>query len=261
MSFKWRRCRAHNMSILNRLARALRDPALVLSAVRRHVLVGGIQDDSECMNAIRSWSTGRLRHVPLPDLFPGIERCGPIVVRKPQARMVGFSLDLLELIHVLSAVRFTGARSILEIGTFDGFTALNLAANVGPQGKVHTVDLPKEEHGNDAGNPYAPYRVGSQFEGAPEAAKIEQLWADSTSADWQLFGGPFDMILIDGSHEYVDVKADSQHAFKYVRPGGTIFWHDYGHFGGVSKAVDELARDHPIAVIRGTRLACARTNS
>lgn len=234
---------------------------LVLSTARRYVLVGGIHNDSECMNAVRSWSSGKLPHVPIQDLFPGIESCGPIVLPKPQGRVVGFSLDLLELVHVLSAVRFTGARSILEVGTFDGFTALNIAANLGMGGKVHTVDLPKEARGTNPGNPYAPYRVGSQFQNAPEADKIEQLWADSTTADWQRFGGPFDMILVDGSHEYRHVKADSKSAFKHVKPGGTIFWHDYGHFQSVSKAVDELAQDHPIAVIRGTRLACSRMNS
>jgi hypothetical protein len=246
------------MPFLNKLARGLRQPELFVAALRRCVLIGGIHGDSDCMNAVRSWSSGKLPHVPLHSLFPGIERCGPIVLLKPQARVVGFSLDLLELVHVLSAVKFLGARSILEIGTFDGFTALNIAANIGEGGKVRTVDLPKEMNRNEPNNPYAPYRVGAQFENEPEAARIEQLWADSTTADWKQFGGPFDMILIDGSHVYPDVKSDSQNAFKNLCPGGTIFWHDYGHFIGVSKAVDELARSHPIRVIRGTRLACSR---
>jgi Methyltransferase domain len=226
--------------------------------VRRIILVGGIHGDQECMNAVRSWSSGKLPHVLLRDLFPGIERCGSIVVKKPEARVIGFSLDLLELAHVLSVAKFSDARSILEIGTFDGFTALNLAANIDREGKVYTVDLPNYAKRDGPDNPYAPYIVGSKFEGEPEAAKIEQLWADSTKADWQSFGGPFDMILIDGSHVYPDVKSDSANALRRLRPAGTVFWHDYGHYLGVSKAIDELARDHSIAVIKGTRLACFR---
>jgi hypothetical protein len=213
------------------------------------------------MNAVRSWSSGKLPHVMLRDLFPGIEKCGSIVVQKPEARVVGFSLDLLELAHVLSVSRFTGAKSILEIGTFDGFTALNLAANIDGEGKVHTVDLPNYAKRDGSDNPYAPYVVGSKFEGEPEAAKIEQLWADSIKDDWRSFGGPFDMILIDGSHVYPDVKSDSANALRNLRPGGTVFWHDYGHYLGVSKALDELARDHHLAVIKGTRLACFRGTS
>ena len=213
------------------------------------------------MNAVRSWSSGKLPHVMLRDLFPGIERCESIVVQKPEARVIGFSLDLLELVHVLSVAKFSDAKSILEIGTFDGFTALNFAANIDREAKVHTVDLPRVAERAYSENPYAPYVVGSKFEGEPEAAKIEQLWADSTKADWLSFGGPFDMILIDGSHVYPDVKSDSANALRHLRPRGTVFWHDYGHFLGVSKAVDEFGHDHPIAVIKGTRLACFREQS
>jgi hypothetical protein len=249
------------MSIINRIVRGLKNPAVAASVVRRIILVGGIHEDSECMNAVRSWSSGKLPHVMLRDLFPGIERCESIVVQKPEARAVGFSLDLLELVHVLSVAKFCGARSILEIGTFDGFTALNLAANMDREGKVHTVDLPTYAERDSSDNPYAPYAVGSKFEGEPEAAKIEQLWADSTKDDWQSFGGPFDIILIDGSHVYPDVKSDSANALRHLRPAGTVFWHDYGHYLGVSKALDELARDHSIAVIKGTRLACFRGKS
>jgi hypothetical protein len=247
------------MSFINRVVRGLRNPAIVASAMRRYVLLGGIQRDSECMHAVRSWSSGKLPHVSLRELFPGIETCGSIVVQKPEAREIGFSLDLQELVHVLSAAKFTGARSILEIGTFDGFTALNLAINIGREGIVHTVDLPKAVNKDDnPSNPYAPYSVGSKFSGKQEGAKIEQLWADSTKVDWKAFGAPFDMILIDGSHDYADVKCDSVNALKHLRPAGTVFWHDYGQFLEVSKAIDELARHHSISVIKGTRLACFR---
>jgi hypothetical protein len=248
------------MSHIDKIIRGFKHPAIMVSVVRRFILVGGIHGDPECMNAVRSWSRGKLPRVMLHDLFPGIESCGPIVVQKPEGRVIGFSLDVLELVHVLSVVKFRNARAILEIGTFDGFTALNLAANIEREGKVHTVDLPKKAERDYSDDVYAPYRVGSQFKGEPEAAKIEQLWADSTRVDWRSFGGPFDMILIDGSHEYPDVKSDSANAFKHLRPAGTIFWHDYGHYWGVSKALDELARDLSIAVVKGTRLACFRGN-
>ncbi len=208
------------------------------------------------MDMVRAWSSGKLPRETLRDLFPGIENCESIVVRKPQGRVVGFSLDLLELVNVVSIVRHKKARSILEIGTFDGFTALNLAANIDWDGKVYTVDLPRDADKDNPNNIYAPYRVGSQFKNEPESSKIEQVWADSTKTDWKSFGGPFDIIFIDGSHVYPDVKSDSINAFKHLRPGGTLLWHDYGHYLGVSKALDELSKDHAVAVIKGTRLAC-----
>jgi len=53
------------------------------------------------------------------------------------------------------------------------------------------------------------------------------------------------MILIDVCHDYSYVKIDGAKAVKHVRPGGTIFWYDYGQCREVTQAVDELARDHP----------------
>jgi predicted O-methyltransferase YrrM len=165
------------------------------------------------------------------------------------------------LIHILSVAKYTNAKRILEIGTFDGFTALNLAANLDDGGEVCTLDLP---HSGQPGsepisNACDTEIVGSKFRGEEEVKQIRQLWADSTTADWKEFGSPFDLILIDGCHDYPFVKSDSANAIKHVRPGGTVIWHDYGQFPDVSRAVDELARDYHVMAIIGTRLACYRS--
>lgn len=53
---------------------------------------------------------------------------------------------------------------------------------------------------------------------------------------------PFDVIYIDGSHKYEDVKADLLYWLPYSRPGAIICGHDYEDEGkfGVKKAVDEV---------------------
>jgi len=197
----------------------------------------------------------------LRDIFPGIEACGIVTIRKPESRTVGSSLDLQELIHILSVVKYTNAKRILEIGTFDGFTALNLATNLGDGGEVCTLDLPQDGKSplQSISNVCDPRIVGSKFRGEEETKQVRQLWADSTKADWKEFGSPFDLILVDGCHDYPYVKTDSSNAIRRVRPGGTVFWHDYGQFPSVSRAVDELARDYPIVAIKGTRFACFRS--
>lgn len=213
------------------------------------------------MHLVRAWSSGGLRRVELKELFPGIEACSSVLVRKPESRTVGWSLDLQELVHILSVAKYTKAKRVLEIGTFDGFTALNLAANLEATTQVATVDLPQDGQTDFASIANAcPARlVGSKFQGEAEQRKIQQLWADSTKADWANFGSPFDMILIDGCHDYPYVRSDSLNAIKHLRSGGSVFWHDYGQFPDVSRAVDELARNYPIVGIRGTRLACFRS--
>ncbi len=248
---------------LKNIGRALKNPGLLPVAFKRFFPWQAVRQDRECFHLISAWSSGRLPRVSLQQAFPGIESCD-VILRKAEARIIGWSLDLPELVHVVSVLKFTKARRILEIGTYDGFTALNLAANLDAGGEVRTVDLPQNQDQSqlrsEGGIPNActTGMVGSQFQNEPEAQRIRQLWGDSTTTPWENFGGPFDVIFIDGCHEYSFVLSDSRNAFKHIRPGGTIFWHDYGQFPDVSKAVDELAREHPIQIIAGTRLACLR---
>jgi hypothetical protein len=240
---------------------ALQNPELLRSRVKEKFLYGGILQDTEAMHMVRAWSTGSLERKKLAQLFPGIESCGAVSIRKPESRIVGWSLDLQELIHLLSVIKFTRATRILEIGTYDGFTALNIAANLENGAQVSTVDLPQDREAfkNIIGNASETSIVGSQYLGEKEADRINQLWADSTTTDWSAFGSPFDLILVDGCHAYPYVMSDSRNALRHIRPGGTIFWHDYGYLLGVSQALDELARDYPIKAIAGTRFACYRS--
>lgn len=244
------------------IGRVLRDPSLLVVWLRRFFLYGGALHDPECMHLVFAWSSGQLPRMGLREIFPGIEECTSVSIRKPESRTIGWSFDLQELVHVLSVAKYTNAQRILEVGTFDGFTALNLAANLGNGGQVATLDLPPERQAavEQISNVSDFGIVGSKFRGENEVNKIRQLLADSTEADWTDFGSPFDLILIDGCHDYRYVKSDSLNAIRHIRPGGTVFWHDYGQCVDVSKALDELAREYQIVAITGTRLACYRND-
>jgi SAM-dependent methyltransferase len=51
----------------------------------------------------------------------------------------------------------------------------------------------------------------------------------------------FDLIYIDGSHEYRDVKEDIQNSLRIIRSGGIISGHDYNSTcPGVIMAVNEM---------------------
>lgn len=52
---------------------------------------------------------------------------------------------------------------------------------------------------------------------------------------------PADLIFLDGSHEYEDVKWECENYSKLVNPDGVLSGHDYNIFEGVNKAVDEFA--------------------
>lgn len=52
---------------------------------------------------------------------------------------------------------------------------------------------------------------------------------------------PSDLIFLDGSHEYEDVKWECDNYSKLLKPGGVLSGHDWNIFEGVNKAVNEFA--------------------
>jgi len=54
---------------------------------------------------------------------------------------------------------------------------------------------------------------------------------------------PVDLIFLDGSHDYQDVKWECENYGKLVLPGGVLSGHDYNIFEGVNKAVDEFSKE------------------
>jgi predicted O-methyltransferase YrrM len=166
-----------------------------------------------------------------------------------------------EVLAVGAMVRILKPDRILEIGTFEGNTTVNLAANAPASARVFTLDLPPDWgrryaldvpdlHVNAAtGN-----LTGRQFIDSPHTDRITQLWGDSAEFDWDAHG-PFDFILIDGCHSYEYAVSDTRNALRVLRPGGAIVWHDYGMLEDVSRAVDECSRRIKARAIQGTRLA------
>lgn len=218
-----------------------------------------MKNDPECAHLIKSWGSGKLQRKSLQEIFPGVDAVD-LELRAPYRRVIGTATDLQELTCLLAVMKLVRARKVLEIGTNDGFTTLNLAANLGdePDAFVCTVDLLPElaaqptKHLSGACDPS---RVGSKFKGQKEAKRIRQVMGDSTKIDWNTLGGPFDLIFIDGGHDFECVMSDSENAFRHVAPGGAIFWHDYGFILDVSQAIDSLKAPGPMCALLGTRLA------
>jgi predicted O-methyltransferase YrrM len=216
------------------------------------------------------WDAGfpwtRLEPTPLAHIFPGIERATEsLEVVHPFERTRGTSMELEELMVVLAIARFRGARRAVEVGTFDGNTALNLAINLGPEGRVVTIDLPPDgdpRAGNAAaGSIYAGGRptpfARRQYAKHPAASRIRQVYGDSAGLDWTALGGPFDFAFIDGDHSAAYVEGDTRSALSVLAPGGTVLWHDYD-WREVAAVIDgAVARGAPITWIRSTRLAVA----
>jgi predicted O-methyltransferase YrrM len=200
--------------------------------------------------------------VPASSLAPP---SGLIDVREMDA--VDGNVSERELITISRLVQAVAPHTLFEIGTFDGRTTLNLAANSPIDAKVYTIDLPQASIDSSVA-PIHAHEVryadksesGSRYKGTDVEKKIEQLYGDSGTYDFSEFYSGIDFIFIDGSHTYEYVINDSLHAFQMLRTGkGTIVWHDYGRWDGVTRALNELKRLKPefagLRWIEGTTLA------
>lgn len=175
-----------------------------------------------------------------------------------------------ELVVLSSLVRQSNASRIFEIGTFDGRTTRNLAANTAAHGHVWTLDLPRES----AAGLIAPIdrreqvyvdkdESGARYRGTPEAERITQLYGDSGTIDLSGYYGTMDFVFVDASHAYQYVVNDALLAIKLLRAaGGVIAFHDYGRWDGVTGALNDLMRRHEtfrdIVKVQGTTLAMLR---
>lgn len=210
---------------------------------------------------IAAWRYGALPRVPITDIFPTICDTNVTLVRAFN-RSTGTSLDVYEVTLLAAIVRHIGATNILEIGTYDGNTALNLSANAPADATITTVDLPPDWDGElaltvprSSRNVTDRSRLGLQYRDSCYAPKIKQIFADSATLDWSTFRKPFDMAFIDGCHHYKYVRSDTNNVRKYLKAGGILVWHDYGESADVSRVVDETSRSIPIKAVSGTRFA------
>lgn len=202
------------------------------------------------------WVHGKLPRTALNSFLPESSGLDLTLIRSFD-RTWGTSVTIEELSCLLAILKTVQAKKILEIGTWDGNTTVNLASNT--EGTVVTVDLPPDEQkGSSIPNLTDRTQLGRQFRGHSCESRIRQVFGDSSRLDWGGLGGPFDLIFIDGAHHYDFVARDTENARAHVSARGAIVWHDYAIFEDVSRIVDETARDAKelkVYAIEGTRLA------
>jgi len=206
--------------------------------------------------------------LPTVDLLDLLPEDMPIHVREPVESDGNISLTEIAVISKL--IKNHNPSQLFELGTFDGRTTLNMAANCSRNARVYTLDLPREK-ASLTELPIAPGEEkyiekevsGSRYLGTDCEQKITQLYGDSATFDFSPFLDTMDFIFVDGAHSYEYVLNDSKQALKLLKGGkGLILWHDYDKiwWEGLTIALNELylegAQFKEIKHIHGTSLVC-----
>ncbi len=173
--------------------------------------------------------------------------------------------ELFVLVELLQTFQPT---TCFEIGTFDGRTTLNMAANTPDDAVIYTLDLPREQIDSTL-FPLNPADLGvvdketsgARYRGTEWEYKIQQLYGDSATFDYTPYQGKIDFVFVDGSHTYDYALNDSYKAITLLRNGkGVILWHDYPVSPSVLKVINYLQAIDPrfanIRHIEGTTFAC-----
>ncbi len=106
-------------------------------------------------------------------------------------------------------VAISGARNVLEVGTFSGYSAICLAEGLPEGGKVYTFEINDEQE--DFTRPW--------IENSPVADRIEFIIGDAVVEAPKL-GVSFDLAFLDGDKR--TYREAYEMALSVVRPGGLI---------------------------------------
>ncbi len=208
-------------------------------------------------------------HVRLCDVFPPEIERGAIRLENFLGHWGNVSVESVCKIGLI--IRWLRPRRILEIGTYNGMTTLQMALNAPPECTVYTLDLPVGQQPSVPSSELDKYvaqsflprfgtSTGSYFKGRTDV-RIVQLLGDSTTFGYNAWiDGPIDLVFIDGAHDYRTKKIDSENALRLLSPTGVILWDNFADVccPEVTRYLLDLSADLRVSHLKGTLLAVHR---
>ena len=161
------------------------------------------------------------------------------------------------------------SKNIFEFGTCSGKTTTLMALNSPIDSKIITLTLDSNQAKNlnldKQDNKVSIRNIINEsnynkfiFSGKEYEKKISVMFMDSRKLNVDEYLNKFDLIFIDGGHTYSIIENDSIKAFKMIKTGGIILWHDYvpGKTSAkdVVKHLNKISKDKKIFHIENTSL-------
>lgn len=130
-------------------------------------------------------------------------------------------------------VRIAGARRVLEIGTYTGYSALCMAAALPEDGELLSLDI-STEYTDIARRYWQEAGLGARI-ALRLAPALESLQALEREGQ----GGRFDLVFVDA--DKTGYPAYLEHALRLLRPGGLVLFDNTLWGGRVLEAAPESA--------------------
>jgi predicted O-methyltransferase YrrM len=140
-------------------------------------------------------------------------------------------------------VRAIQPTNYLEIGTWEGFSSSIVLAN--SKATIFSLDVNETINFDSYSSRYVNFELSDEIKTGWLARSIDTenrfnlIIEDSTKFNWDRFSNEeFDLIFVDGGHEYKNVESDTFNIIPKLKSGGFCVWDDF-NFSGEYLAVNE----------------------
>jgi predicted O-methyltransferase YrrM len=164
----------------------------------------------------------------LPSKLEQFEDLASLFALSPMSRGI-IRQDFDEAAALFRAIKNLPEPCGVEIGRFNGGSTVLLAAAVGRNGKLISIDIDPQD---DPTLSKILTRVNLR-------ERVELIVGDANQIQ---AGQKFDFVFIDGDHSYAGAKRDHNRWGSMTRPGGLIIHHDMADSRPFSTQWDDLAR-------------------
>lgn len=184
-------------------------------------------------------------------------------------------LTLLEHSVLASMIKFFDSKNIFEFGTFMGASSFVMAVNSAADAHITTLDIAQNdiainknyneglrdiENDNFLRNEFVG-KGAIYINQADEKTrrKITQIYHNSLTLDCEKHDllNSFDLVFIDGGHDYKTIENDTLKALQMVKKDAIIIWHDFKSnlHTNVTDFIGDFSKSYDVINVEATMLA------
>lgn len=126
--------------------------------------------------------------------------------------------------------RNKGPGTIVEVGSFEGYSTIILAKALTEHDRVYAIDPhtgrlceSDEKVSPSTGDSWIRFKKHTQDAGVSQLVQPLKMKSEEAAAKWDK---PIWLLWIDGSHQYKDVRKDFLLWQSYLIPGSVVVFHD-----------------------------------